>query len=247
MLGSFPPFSYIMQAQALPSRAMTRSAASDGLVTALVVALIVVILGVAVGFWKKSRETFSLKNTRLLTSDVDGYAYKVHPAHGGDEAADTLAQLNARVVELLRSLRRRYIRDPRGQNYPDRVAATQRLLSLYNPDNLAENSPKDPTGDTSYTIDKGAILALCLRAKDGKYALHDLNMLTFVMIHELTHVAVEVYDHPTEFWVAFRWLIAEAVLAGIYQPQDFGRKPEWFCGTFVDYQPLYDSGLPDLI
>jgi hypothetical protein len=225
----------------------TGGAVGGGLATAVAIALIVVILAVAGGSWWRRRDTFSLRNTRLLTSDVDGYAYKVHPAHGGYEAADALAQINARVVELLRSLRQRYIRDPRGKAYPQRVAATQRLLGLYNPDNLAENSPQDPTGDTSYTIDKGAIVALCLRTKDGKSTLHEMNTLMFVALHELTHVAVEVYDHPTEFWQAFRWIIAEAELAGIYEVQDFGKHNVIFCGTNIDYQPLYDSGLPDLI
>lgn len=189
------------------------------------------------------RESFAISEALPQTAALDAYPYRVQGGHpSAEEAAELMARLNARITHLLRSLRAKYLRGPRPP--PARAKATQRLLALYNPDNLAENSPHDPEGDTSYTVDKGALLALCLREKEAGAPLHDPNLLMFVALHELTHISLKVQDHPPEFWAAFRWLLEEAVAAGVYWPHDFGRHPRSFCGTRVDYQPLFDRGLP---
>ena len=93
-------------------------------------------------------------------------------------------------------------------------------------------------------VTKGAVLALCLRGKGPKAPLHPINLLMFVALHELTHIAVTIHDHPPEYWAAFKWLLGEAVEAGVYLPDDFRRRPQMFCGTRVDYQPLFDGNLP---
>jgi hypothetical protein len=223
-----------------------RAPIDAALVAAVVVLLIVVVVGVP--WWRRTRDRFSLNQARPREAELDGYPYRVQGGHpGAAEAADRLAQINARTVRLLRALRRKYARGAQKGQYPARAAATQRLLSLYNPDNIAENSPRDPSGDTSYTVDKGAVLALCLRGKGPGTPLHPINLLTFVALHELTHIAVTVHDHPPEFWIAFKWLLAEAAEAGVYRPEDFRSRPQTFCGTPVDYNPLFDAGLPEFV
>ena len=145
----------------------------------------------------------------------------------------------------MRHLRDKYLRGPlAGRAPPARAQAVRRLLARYNPDNLAENSPRDPEGDTSYTVDKGGVLALCLRERAGSDALHDLETLTFVTFHELAHIAIEEVDHPPRFWQAFKFLLAEGAEAGLLAGVDYGRRPVKYCGLAVDYNPLYDPALP---
>jgi hypothetical protein len=140
-------------------------------------------------------DRFTIEQTSGVVSTVDGVSYRVHGGHAGaQQAADTLATLNLRVIELIRHLRGRYAGGAAGARYPARRRAVQRLLARYNPDNLAENSPKDPGGDTAYSLDKGAIVAICLRNRGGGATLHDLDVLTFVTYHELAHIAVEARD-----------------------------------------------------
>lgn len=220
-------------------------------VALLIVLVIVLVAHAALG---RRGDKFTLGHTRGVRSGVDGLEYRVHLVHGDPgAAADTMAQINARVVGLLRALRARYLRAGGGAAYPARAQAARRLLNLYNPDNLAENSPRDPEGDTSYTIDKGAILALCLRERDPAHAgdpavhdIHDINTLTFVALHELTHIAIEELDHPRRFWEAFKFLLGEAAAAGILRAVDYSAAPAEYCGLRIDYNPLYDAGLAAL-
>jgi hypothetical protein len=198
------------------------------------------------------QDYFALKDTRPLPSSVDGLPYRVHTSHAdAQKAADVMAQINQRAVMLMRHLRGKYARGtPEGSGLPPgswdkRAAATRRLLNRYNPDNLAENSPLDPSGDTSYTIDKGSVLALCLRSRED-HNLHDFDTLMFVALHEMAHIATDVTDHPPEFWSTFRWLLDEARDARIFAAPDFNRYPTTYCGMLVRHNPQYDGRTPSI-
>jgi len=221
----------------------------------VVTALTVVLLLMVIVFFVTAiarRDHFGLRNTESVESAVDGLRYRVHRAHGSPErAADTMAELNATAIALLRRLRSAYVRDTEAAaRNPARAQAAKRLLALYSPDNLAENSPRDPDGDTSYVLSKGAVVALCLRERDpaltGDPASHDFhehNTLVFVVIHEMSHIAIEVLDHPPEFWSTFKFLLLEAAAAGIYTPVNYELAPVQYCGMKVDYNPLFDPAL----
>lgn len=225
---------------------MSRRQAARWLIGAVV--LLIILIATAA---RRRGDHFTLGRTREVHSGVDGLPYRVHLIHTDpSRAADTMAELNRRAVELMRFLRQKYLRSGAQGAHFEREHATKRLLGLYNPDNLAENSPRDPEGDTSYTIDKGAILALCLREKDpGRsgdpraHDIHDLETLTFVTLHELTHIAIEDLDHPPRFWRAFRFILEDAREAGIIRGVDYGRHPTVYCGMDIDYNPLFDASL----
>ncbi len=199
-------------------------------------------------------DRFTIETTRPVVSRVDGMQYRVHENHSSPQrAADALATLNGQVIDLLRHLRTRYLArgggfSAHGDAHPARRAAVTRLLTRYNPDNLAENSPKDPSGDTSYTLDKGAVVAICLRERDPTksgdptaYDIHDLSTLSFVTLHEMAHIAIDAVDHPPEFWSAFRFLLEEAEEGGIYTSPNFAARPRYYCGVTIDYNPRYDA------
>ena len=217
---------------------------------AAVIVLLVVIAYFAGGFVMMRYDRFTIEKTTRVTSSADGSAYRVHEQHEHPQkAADTLAELNKRVVDLMRYLRRRYVQNPgREAHSPARIKAVDRLLARYNPDNLAENSPKDPSGDTAYSVDKGAIVAICLRARDGPNVgkIHDIGILTFVTLHEMSHIAVEAIDHPPEFWSTFKFLLASARDSGVYASPDLEKNPTRYCGTAVDYSPLWDPATPSI-
>ena len=221
------------------------SRAASAWTLGLVVVLIVLIVATSAPAAWRGGDRFTLAQTREVRSGIDGLPYRVH--ENSTAAADTMAELNRRATELLRHLRGKYLRGPGRGAFPAREAATRRLLGLYNPDNLAENSPRDPEGDTSYTIDKGAILALCLRAKGpGGAGIHDMETLTFVTLHELTHIAVTDVDHPVAYWRTFKFVLQEAVAAGLLKGVDYSQRPTVYCGMNIDYNPFYDASLPPL-
>jgi hypothetical protein len=212
-------------------------------VLAALVAALVLLAIAGVALRARAARRHALERTRAVLSPVDGARYRVHlGAPDPRAAADALAALNGRATRLLRRLRARYVRGAAGASHPARRRAAQRLLARYNPDNLAENSPSAPGGDTAYSLDKGGVLAFCLRPRGGG-RVYGLGLLTFVLLHELAHLAIDAYDHPPEFWAAFRFLLEEAAAAGIYAAPDFARAPQDYCGLRVDYSPLGDPSV----
>ncbi len=166
---------------------------------------------------------------------ADNKKFRVHDHfRNAHDAANLLSFLDDRSTDLIRGLQRQYFNDPGMAGN-----ATRRLLARYNPDNLVESSPNGSKSDTSYSIDKGAIIAMCLRSRDGSYRLHDKNILTFVLIHELAHVAADVNDHPPEFWRIFQFLLKEAENNNVIRNVDYSKKPVEYCGLKVDFNPYF--------
>lgn len=183
-----------------------------------------------------SRYRYSIGHTTKIKAKFGGRYYKVHDEHPKPgEAANILATLDKRIVALLRHMRDTYLHKT-DNTYAWKL--TLNLLARYNPDNLVENSPLDPSGDTAYSLDKGRVIAICLRDKKT-LQFEDLEILTFVTIHEMTHVAVDAVDHPPEFWAAFKFLLIEAEKTGYISP-DYRQLPDKYCGLLVDYNPRYD-------
>jgi len=64
--------------------------------------------------------------------------------------------------------------------------------------------------------------------------------LTFVSIHELTHVMTASTGHGDDFWENFKFLLECAKTAGIHDPMDYKRKPTSYCGMTIRDNPYYD-------
>ena len=238
------------------------------IVLAVIILLIIAITFSLVQYTRDAiRDKFNkgrIEDVVPVTSNFDGSRYKVHTDFADSkEAADLLAQLNDQLSEIIGWLRHRYIGAPGSPptapahlRTPERLSAVKNMLARYNPDNLAENSPLDETGDSSYCLDKGAVIAICMRTRETKPRngipampvgqLHDLNTLIFVTLHEIAHTAIEDIDHPPKFWSTFRFILEEAELSGIYQSPDFAHAPVQYCGIYVDYNPRFDHYLSSI-
>ena len=203
-------------------------------------ALAVVATLLVIWYFAKRRSRFTISNAHRVGSTVDGMQYRVFGASG--DAADALAELNARVIGIMRMLRDRYVRAPTPGQTAAQRRAVARLLARYNPDNIVENSPRDPGHDTSYTIDKGQTLALCLRDRASN-AIYDSDLLLFVTLHEMSHLAIEDITHSDEFWSTFRFLLDAAEAAGLYECADYARAPRMYCGLRVDHSPRWDPAI----
>jgi len=66
-------------------------------------------------------------------------------------------------------------------------------------------------GTIGYNVNKGYEIYLCL---DGD----DINSVMNVLIHELSHITVNEYDHSPDFWKSFKDLKDLCKLIGIYEP-----------------------------
>ena len=173
----------------------------------------------------KESDYFHLK---CIISDVDGNKYCVRERNKLKLAADKLANVNVKLKQLVKHV---------GKKYPDR-ANCKRLVSKFNPKKIYETLPTSEY--TAYSQNKGEKLAFCLNTKKNGGKLIDLNTLTFVAIHELSHIASKSIGHNEEFWNNFKFLLEEAEIIGVYEPEDYKQDPKNYCGMKITDNPYYD-------
>ena len=91
----------------------------------------------------------------------------------------------------------------------------------------------DPTSNlTSYSVNKGEELSFCLHSKKTK-ELHDINLLMYVAIHEMSHIACPEIGHGNLFKKIFKKLVEEAINLGIYRKIDYSSQPAEYCGMIL--------------
>ena len=167
-------------------------------------------------------------NLKCIISDVDGERYCVRERAKLELAADLLANVTQRCKELVIYC---------GKKHPDNEEV-QRLLQKFNPKKITETLPTSEY--TAYSENKGEKIAFCLEKNKGQSKLIDLNTLTFVAIHELSHIMTKSEGHKQEFWQNFKFLLENAKDAGIYEPVDYKNEPQDYCGMKITDNPLYD-------
>jgi predicted metal-dependent hydrolase len=168
--------------------------------------------------------TYFSENLEKMVSTIDNREYLVQPKEDAQEAANLIAQIRAKISLLVEHLIK--------SNSP----SDSRIIMLknnYNPNNFKEGV--DNPEYTSYSINKGEKIVLCLRNKDK---LVDINTLVFVVLHEVAHIATEEIGHTDNFWANFRWILEESMNIGIYMKQEFDKKPVEYCGMTITSSPL---------
>ena len=95
--------------------------------------------------------------------------------------------------------------------------------------------------ESTYTINKGELIKICIREKKEKKPFHSVNTLMFVVLHELAHVISKSIGHTGEFMENFRFLLREAPKYDIdYEPVDYSEHNINYCGVEVTHNPYYN-------
>ena len=169
-------------------------------------------------------DTFQLK---CVISKVDGNTYCVRDNAYVKESADLLAEVTLRMKKLVQHMKEKY----------SQRTDVQRLIENFNPSRIVETLPTSL--HTAYSEDKGKKIAFCLQKQKEDMKRIDINTLTFVAIHELSHLMTESIGHEQAFWKNFKFLLKNAVAIGIYDSIDYQQQPEPYCGMTIDDNPLY--------
>ena len=103
------------------------------------------------------------------------------------------------------------------KKFPD-DEKVQRLVQKFNPTKISETLPTSEY--TAYSENKGEKLAFA--------------------VHELAHIMTTSEGHLQEFWKNFKFLLEQAKAAGIYNPVDYKKNPEPYCGMDITDNPYYD-------
>ena len=188
--------------------------------------VIVVFLGICAYMYFDS-DSFQLK---CIVSTVDGNKYCVRERAKIQEAADLLATVTKKCKDLV---------DYVGKKYPDQDNV-KRLVDGFHPNKIMETLPTSEY--TAYSENKGEKLAFCLnKTRKGETNMIDEHTLTFVAIHELSHIATKSIGHKSEFWENFKYLLEKAKESGIHVPADYKKEPTEYCGMKISDNPYYDA------
>ena len=87
-------------------------------------------------------------------------------------------------------------------------------------------------------MNKGEKIVFCIRSKDEKQELVDINTIMFVAIHELAHVMTKSIGHTEEFWNNMKFLLKKGIDIGVYKQHDYKNDPVPYCGTEITDSPL---------
>ena len=190
--------------------------------------LLYIIIGFVLFVCLKIYRESDVYNLKCIISDVDGERYCVRDRMQIQEAADLLAKVTQNLKDLVVYCGKKYPEDER----------VQRMVQKFNPTKISETLPTSEY--TAYSENKGEKLAFCLNKEKNGKKLIDENTLTFVGIHELAHIMTKSEGHKQEFWQNFKFLLEQAKAANIYEPIDYKKNPEPYCGMDITDNPYYD-------
>ena len=167
-------------------------------------------------------------NLKCIIASKDGNRYCVREREKLELAADLLATVAQKCKEMVKYMKEKHPDDPR----------VVRLVEGFNPKKISETLPTSEL--TAYSENKGEKIAFCLNTTKEGNKLIDVNTLTFVALHELSHIMTESIGHKQDFWQNFKFLLTNAKEANIYQPVDYKNKPQQYCGMTINDNPYYD-------
>ena len=185
---------------------------------------VILIIGVC-GYFYFEKSDFQLK---CVVSTVDGNKYCVRESAKVKESVDMLARVTEKCKKLVK-----YV----GENFPDQDNV-KRLVEGFNPQKVMETLPTSEF--TAYSENKGEKLAFCLNTEKGGSTMIDEHTLTFVAIHELSHISTKSIGHKSEFWENFKFLLEQAKAAGLHTPKDYKKEPQKYCGMTIRDNPAFD-------
>jgi hypothetical protein len=170
-------------------------------------------------------DAFHLK---CIIASKDGNRYCVRERAKLELAANLLASVTEKCKKMVAYMKEKHPNDSR----------VKRLVEGFNPQKISETLPTSEL--TAYSENKGEKIAFCLnKTKEGDQLI-DLNTLTFVALHELSHIMTESIGHKQDFWMNFKFLLENAKEANIYQPIDYKKNPRDYCGMTINDNPYFD-------
>ncbi len=169
---------------------------------------------------------YNKKNIVLITGSDNFTQYLVHDDEHKNESAKLLEEITNNMFKLKDYLYENI------EKYPDMREYIKQLNRNLNKDRtlIYENDPKSEL--TSFSVNKGEEIALCLKSKKTG-SIHNINLMMYVTIHEMAHIACPEIGHGELFKKIFKFLCEEAVLIGVYKYDDYENNPVEYCGMML--------------
>lgn len=187
---------------------------------------------------------FTLNKNEMIyvKADIDNNTYMVQNRKDSKQAANFLAKLRNNIFAITDYTNQKLAltsKNPKSNEAKRYNEFKPYILQLNNKiKNVVVRESAKNSVTTSYTVNKGEQIIFCIRSKSitngTKDDIHDFNVVMYVLLHEISHVACPEYDHTPLFKKIFKFLCEEAIEMGIYQKIDFVSTPREYCGMTIN-------------
>ena len=169
------------------------------------------------------------KDMVYVLSQTDNKYYLVRDVSDKQNAANTLGQISNNIKTLSEYL----YKIKNNETYIEYIKYIDILHNKYK--NIVYVESSQDSIYTSYSVNKGEQIVFCLRSKISNNEIHNLNLIMYVVLHEISHVACPVYDnHGPLFQKIFGFLTKQAIELGLYSKIDFVKNPVEYCGLNIN-------------
>jgi predicted metal-dependent hydrolase len=171
---------------------------------------------------------FLNKKNFVSIESYTGTKYMVYNDNLNKDKANLLATIVIKMCILKNHLVENILSD----DFKDYVSYIKQLDKNFN-ESRTTIYETDPTSNfTSYSVNKGEELSVCLKSKNSD-KLHDINLLMYVVIHEMAHFACPEIGHGDLFQKIFKKFLEVAVKLEVYEYNDYNKEPVEYCGMIL--------------
>lgn len=183
--------------------------------------LIIVFLVIISIFYKTTS-----KEVVYVKSDIDDQEYLVRDLPDNQKAANMLARIKKNIFHLTD-----HLNSKKDGDYKDYEPYIEQLVDKIQ--GVVINESSENSKYTSYSVNKGEQLVFCLRSRSNKNHLHELNLLMYVVLHEMAHVGCPEYGHTPLFKRIFAFFTEVAIDINLYTRIPFDEVPLEYCGLTI--------------
>jgi hypothetical protein len=166
-----------------------------------------------------------LQNADLLIIEgIDGNNYYVRDDNDKDKAAETLYKLRQNLKNLINFIEENSENCKEYPIYKENINLIKKKI-----DTVVIKETPETSSYTSYSVNKGEELYLCIRSKKTN-EIHDINDLLYVAIHEIAHIGCPDIGHTDLFFKINLYLLNKAVEFNLYKKENYNANPKEYCG-----------------
>lgn len=156
-------------------------------------------------------------------NDLNHKKYLVRDLPDKEEAIKMLSLIESTLKKLVNRL----LNDESVKENIDMFGYIQRISEKMDDVEIQESTADSKY--TSYTVNKGELLVLCIRSKETS-EIHNFNDLLYVAIHEIAHIGCPEVGHTDLFFEINTFLIDKAIEYNIYKYTDYSLNNVEYCG-----------------
>lgn len=171
----------------------------------------------------------SIDKMTYVRATVNNSQYLVNNIQSSDRAANILATIDEAIKKIIK-----YKDEPYAQD--DEMLPYLKTLAVRYPNTiLCENDDLSPDANlTSYSVNKGDKIVMCLRNPNNVFEFIDTNTVLYVALHEVSHIACPEIGHTDLFKRIFVYFLLIGIKLNVYTYVPYNQNPAPYCGITVD-------------